>query len=135
MHFEKFWRDLVSPQGNFGRIQFLMGETYRIILLAICYLFYWLDLEVLALLLFPFALWVGVVATIKRFNDLGLDSIWILVSLIVIGAGIGLAWQLHSWPWLFIGLGPYLLWVLLTPGKSCAAKPGTQNNQEGNRSA
>ncbi len=109
--------DLISPKGTFGRFKFMISETCRIALLAACYGLYLLNLKILAVILFPFALWVGVVATIKRFNDLGLGSGYILLSLVVIGAGCGIAWQTMQWPWVFLGLGPYLLWVSLTPGK------------------
>ncbi|MGH8270965.1 MAG: hypothetical protein ACRESG_01405 [Gammaproteobacteria bacterium] len=115
---KRFFVDLISAKGKFGRVKFMMGESYRIALLAACYGLYLLNLKVLAVILFPFALWVGVVATIKRFNDLELGSGYILLSLVVIGAGCGIAWQTMQWPYVFLGLGPYLLWVGLTPGKS-----------------
>lgn len=117
MTLKSFFCDLISPRGNFGRVQFILGECYRGAFLGVCYLLYLVNLKVLALMLFPFALWIGIVATIKRFNDLQLSSVYILFSLIVISTGFGVAWQLQSWPWLFIGIGPYLLWVCLTPGK------------------
>lgn len=117
MQIKRFLVDLISARGKFGRLQFMLGETYRIALLAACYGLYLLGLKALAVILLPFALWVGIVATIKRFNDLGLDPAYILLSLVAIAAGCGIAWQTMQWPWVFLGLGPYLLWVGLTPGK------------------
>lgn len=113
----RFFLNLISPAGKFGRVQFIMSELYRFMLLALCYLLYYFHLYVLCAALIPFSVWVGIVGTIKRFKDVGLNSSYILFSLTLISTGFGLAWQTQYWIYSLSGLGPYLLWISLTPGK------------------
>ena len=113
---DKIFNNLISYKGNFGRIAFILHESYRGIAVLFCFLLFKIGLKWLAILLLPAAIWIGVVATIKRFNDLKIDLRYILVVLMVIAAGIGLAVQFTYWPLALTGLIPYLLYVCLKPG-------------------
>jgi hypothetical protein len=104
-------RLLLDYRGEIGRLEFLFVELARGVGLAVCYVLYHQGWLVVAATLLPVAIWFGVVATIKRFRDLGHDPILILPVLMYLCAGFAVGYRYDVLEIGVITLGVYLLYV------------------------
>lgn len=89
-------RLLFGHQGEIGRREFLFAELVRGTGIGICFLLFQRGWIVLAAILAPVAIWPGIVATIKRFRDLGHDPFLILPVLMYLSGGFVLGYKYDS---------------------------------------
>ena len=95
-HAKSLTRLLFGYQGEIGRLEFLFAELVRGIGLGLCFLLYQRGWIVLAAIFAPVAIWPGIVATIKRFRDLGHDPFLILPVLMYLSGGFALGYKYDS---------------------------------------
>lgn len=111
-------RLLFDHRGEIGRREFLLAELVRGAGLAVCYVLYQQGWFVIAVTLAPVAIWPGVVATIKRFRDLGHDPVLILPVLIYLSAGFAMGYRYNIPVIGVIALGIYLVYISGVEGRS-----------------
>jgi uncharacterized membrane protein YhaH (DUF805 family) len=111
-------RLLFSYRGAIGRRDFVLAELARGAGLVVCYTLYREGWFVVAATLVPVAVWPGVVATIKRFRDLGHDPVLILPALMYLSAGVAVGYRYEVPEISWIALGVYLLYVSGVEGQS-----------------
>ena len=113
-------RLLFSYRGAIGRREFVLAELMRGIGLIGCYALYQEGWVVAAATLMPVAIWPGVVATIKRFRDLGHDPLLILPVLVYLSAGFAVGYRYDMPILIGLVLASYLLYISLKDGISGA---------------
>jgi uncharacterized membrane protein YhaH (DUF805 family) len=125
-------RDLTSPseplkpvvrllfdyRGEIGRFEFFLAELVRGAGLVVCYILYQQGWFVIAATLAPVAIWPGVVATIKRFRNLGHDPVLILPVLMYLSAGFAVGYRYDNPAIGMITLGIYLVYVSGVEGRA-----------------
>ena len=111
-------RLLFGHQGEIGRLEFFLVELARGAGLAACYVLYLQGWFVIAATFVPIAIWPGVVATIKRFRDLGHDPILILPVLVYLSAGFAVGYRCETPIISVIALGIYLAYIGGVKGRS-----------------
>lgn len=113
-------RLLLSYRGEIGRRDFMLAELVRGVGVVVCYGLYREGWFVIAATLLPVAVWPGVVATIKRFRDLGHDPVLILPVLMYLSAGFAVGYRYDTPVISGITLGVYLLYIGGIDGQSDA---------------
>jgi uncharacterized membrane protein YhaH (DUF805 family) len=109
--FNSVLRLLFDYRGEIGRFEFLLAELVRGAGLGVCYGLYVIGWIIPAAALAPIAIWPGVVATIKRFRDLGHDPVLILPVLMYLSAGFAASYRYGRPVIGAIVLGLYLIYV------------------------
>lgn len=87
---------LFGYRGTIGRREFLFAELVRGGGLGACFLLYQHGWIVIAAILAPVAIWPGIVATIKRFRDLGHDPLLILPVLMYLSGGFAIGYKFKA---------------------------------------